>query len=423
MENFLTRYRNPSILVIVVFAQVLVLAMQVKRPTEGGSTRLVRLWVVNSITPVEKTLVNSGHWVRGLWGNYLYLRGVRQENRELRQEIERMRVEQVRLREDAGQARRLQALLAFKEQFISQTLPAQVIGTSGSDQSRTIYIDKGSSDGVKPDMAVITPDGIVGKVLRVFHSSAQVLEINDQSSGVGAILENSRLQGILQGTASGEVLMRYVMSDERVQRGERVLTSGGDRIFPKGLPIGNVVNSATGSDLFLNIRVKPTANLSKIEEVLVVTKLVEKEPDVTQPVGVRKAADILAERLPSVSPKPPQAPAAGVQSPSGKPGETKPPTTTAATATPGAKPAGSAAVTAKPTTGTSGASGTPAKPAGTPASAAKPPSAKPANGNHVKAPAAKPKVEAGAPAEPKPEAPVEPAPEYPKPQPPGEVPQ
>ena len=306
MESFFSRYRNASILVLLLFAQVLGLAVQVKRGTESGGTRLIRFWVVNAITPFEKALVNTSQGVGNVWRNYFYLRGVRRENRDLKEQVERLRIEQVRLSEDAAQARRLQALLGFKEQFVSQTVAAQVIGTSGSDRSHVVYIDKGVSDGIKPDMAVITPDGIVGKVLQVYHNYSQVLLISDPSSGVGAILVSSRLQGILQGTAAGEVMLRYVMTDEKVAPGETVLTSGGDRIFPKGLPVGTVQRTNPGSDLFLNIRVKPAADLSRLEEVLVVTSIAETNPrneaSSGQPV---RAADILAERLPGVPPKQP----------------------------------------------------------------------------------------------------------------------
>src|SRR5208282_1893651 len=118
--------------------------------------------------------------------------------------------------QDADQARRLQALLAFKEQFISETMAAQVIGSSGSELSRSVYIDKGEKDGLKPDMAVITADGVVGKVLRVYRSTSLVLLIDDQTSGVGAILDKTRLQGIVRGTPSGEVVLEKVMSDETV---------------------------------------------------------------------------------------------------------------------------------------------------------------------------------------------------------------
>jgi len=354
VENFFSRYRNASLLVVVLFAQVLGLAVQVKR-TETGGTRLIRFWVVNAIAPLEKSLVSTSHGVRNVWRNYVYLRGVRHENRDLREQVERLRIEQVRLSEDAAQARRLQALLGFKEQFISQTVATQVIGSSGSDQSHVVYIDKGASDGIKPDMAVITPDGIVGKVLRVYHASSQVLLINDPDSGVGAILESSRLQGILRGTAAGETMLKYVMSDEKVAAGERVLTSGGDRIFPKGLPVGTVQQTNPGSDLFLNIRVKPAADLGRLEEVLVITRIVETTPSTVEPSGPVRAADILAERLPSVPQKAPAGSATGAATkpttatkPPAETNVTTPSNSTAASSAAGAPPSKPAAVQSQP---------------------------------------------------------------------------
>ena len=302
MESIFTRYRNAIVLVAVLFAQVLGLAVQVKRTSENESTRLIRVWAVGAVTPFEKGFVWSWHGFGDLWRNYVYLRGVRQENRELKEQIEKLRLEQVRLHDDTEQARRLQLLLGFKEQFISKTIAAQVIGSSGSEQSRAIYIDKGSDHGIDKDMPVITADGVVGKVLRVYGSTAQVLLIDDQSSGVGAILEKSRLQGVLRGTPAGEVVLERVMSDEQVQPGEKVLTSGGDQIFPKGLPVGVVTKASPGPELFLNIRVRPAANLSKLEEVLVITQKEEKAPSVTEN-GTMRAVDILAQRLPSVPDK------------------------------------------------------------------------------------------------------------------------
>lgn len=304
MESVLGRYRNLIILVGVLFLQVLGLAMQVKRiGNEAHDTRLIRIWAVGAITPFERGLVWIQNSTSGLWRNYAYLRGVRAENRDLKAQIEEMRLTQVRLTEDAAQARRLQNLLAFKEQFVSKTVAAQVIGSSGSDLSRVIYIDKGESSGIGPDMAVMTADGIVGKVLMVYSSVAQVLLINDQSSGVGAILEKTRLQGVLRGTANGEVALERVMSDEQVQAGETVLTSGGDQIFPKGLPVGTVANVVNGKDLFLNIKIKTAANLSKLEEVLVLVEKQEKLATAEDKIRVR-AADILAQRLPSVPDRP-----------------------------------------------------------------------------------------------------------------------
>jgi len=222
----------------------------------------------------------------------------------------------------------LQALLAFKEQFISKTTAAQVIGSSGSAQSRSIYIDKGSSDGVKPDMAVITADGIVGKVLRVFNSTSLVLLIDDQSSGVGALLAKSRLQGVLRGTPAGELRLENVTNDQAVQPGETVVTSGGDRIFPKGLPVGSVSKASQGKETFLDIRVKPATNLGKLEEVLVITQNDERTPLLSETTPSR-AVDVLASRLPSVPEKP-------VANDSGKP--TTKATGTAATPQVGSQP-------------------------------------------------------------------------------------
>ncbi|MGA9966540.1 MAG: rod shape-determining protein MreC [Terriglobales bacterium] len=308
MENLISRYRNVTILVVVLFAQVLGLAVQVRRSTQDESTRLIRVWAVDAVTPLEKAIVWFQRGISNLWHNYFYLRGVRQENRDLKLQIERLRIEQVRLNEDAEQARRLQALLGFKEQFISKTLAAQVIGSSGSEQSRSIYIDKGTRDGIRPDMAVITAEGVVGKVLRAFKTTSQVLLINDQTSGVGSILEKSRLQGVLRGTPVGEVVLEKVMSDETVQPGEKVVTSGGDQIFPKGLPVGTVTRVSPGPELFLNIRVKPAADLSRLEEVLVITQQEEKQPALAEGTAPIRAADILAQRLPSVPDRPPDDP-------------------------------------------------------------------------------------------------------------------
>lgn len=376
MESFLGRYRNLIILMGVLFLQVLGLAVQVKTgANEDKDTRLIRIWALGAITPFERALV----WVQtstgNVWHNYFYLRGVRAENRQLKEQIEQMHLEQVRLSEDAAQAHRLQTLLAFKEQFISKTVAAQVIGTSGSDLSRIVTIDKGENAGIGRDMAVITADGIVGKVLFVSPNLAQVLLISDQSSGVGAILDKSRLQGVLRGTANGEVMLERVMSDEQVQPGETVLTSGGDQIFPKGLPVGIVTKVGNGKDLFLNIKIKPAANLSKLEEVLVLTEKQERQSVADDHVRVR-AADILAQRLPSVPDKPATAAIPPAVAEGASPG--------AAGANTTPKPAGTTGNASSVLKGASGntpskSATVPVQPVKTPAQTSAPPKPKPVN--------------------------------------------
>jgi len=369
MDTFLGRYRNLVVLAAVLFAQIIALAVQVRRPTNEGETRLIRLWVISAVTPFEKAVVHTQQWVENLWTTYVYLHGVRRENRDLRAEIERMKIDEARLEEDARMARRVQTLLGFKQQYVDSTVAAQVIGTSGSDQSRVLYIDKGAKDGIKPDMAVITPTGIVGKIVQTAPEWSQVLPINDQFSGVGAALKDSRLQGILKGAASGATTLQYIMSDEKVVPGEEVITSGGDRIFPKGLPVGNVISVEPGKDLFLNIRVIPAAHLDRLEEVLIVTKITEKMPDPSE-LGPIRASDILAERLPSVPNKTEvdaagnaKAPGAAPATPgSAAPGVTGAAAHGVAAGTATSKPPTAATTTAsKPSTGSAAGS---AKPSG-----------------------------------------------------------
>ncbi len=314
MDSFLNRYKNLLVLVSVLIAQIVGLAVQIRRPDpnvqDGSSVRLIRSWAVALMSPPEKGLHGMGGGIRGLWSNYLDLRHVRRQNQDLRTAMGRLQLEQAALLEDARQGQRLQQLLGFQEHYIYSTVPAQVIGTAGTDQSRVLYIDKGSRDGLKPDMPVITPDGIVGKIKDVFRGTAQVLEISDQTSGAGVLLESTRLRGVLRGNALGQPQVINLLPDERVKPGERVITSGGDQIFPRGLPVGVVDHVApdTQNPPYIDVIVKPAANLGHLEEVLVITKTNSQMPanqkvdlvESAAAAGTQRAADILAEKLPGL---------------------------------------------------------------------------------------------------------------------------
>ncbi len=320
MESFLSRYRNPLILLTVVLAQLLGLAVQVRRtPSHPGGEQvsLIRYWVVSLVTPIERIFLFSGHGLSGTWHNYIDLRHVRQQNAQLQAELDRMRLEQASLAEAARQDIRLQRLLGFQQQYVAKTVAAHVIGTSGSELSRVLYIDKGFDNGVRIDQPVITPDGVVGKIRNVFAGTAQVLELNDPTSGLGVILTQTRLRGILRGNTAGQLEIVDVLPDERIQPGEPVVTSGGDGIFPRGMPVGTVERTIADPERnpYVALLVKPAVNLTRLDEVLVVTQTSDSMPaamqqDVT--TSEQKAADILAQRLPGV--------AAGPQlGPDGKP--------------------------------------------------------------------------------------------------------
>ncbi len=312
------RYKNILFLVAVLVAQVIGLAVQVRRPNPAGGdsseVRLIRYWAITAMAPPEKVVHGGGSGLRSLWTNYLDLRHVRQQNQDLRQQLGRLQLEQAALLEDARQGQRLQSLLAFKEHYIYSTVAAQVIGTSGTDQSRILYIDKGANDGLKPDMAVITPDGIVGKLKDVFAHTAQVLMISDQTSGAGVLLQSTRLRGVLRGNALGQPQIINLLPDERVKPGEKVITSGGDQIFPRGLPVGVVdqVVPDTTNPPYIDIVIKPAANLGHLEELLVITQAGDHLPKTAQQdmaqsaaegaaVSQQRASDVLAERLPGLT--------------------------------------------------------------------------------------------------------------------------
>ena len=329
MESFFARYRNIVVLLAILLAQIIGLAIQVRRTSDGRSrldagdssgVRLIRYWAQALVSPPERLIHSSKLGTANLWQNYLDLRNVRQQNQDLQKTIDRLRLEQAALLEDAKQGQRLQALANFQQKYIYKTVVAQAIGSSGSEQSRVFYIDKGSADGVARDDAVITPDGIVGKIRDVFPHSSQVLAINDQSSGAGVILETTRIRGILRGNSIGQTQIVDILADKRIQKGENVLTAGGDEIFPRGLPVGTVekvVNDPDpGRDGFINVLITPAAHLDRLDEVLVITSTeprfnpqqqqdlatseAEKGAEAAAIKEQQRAAQINAERLPSL---------------------------------------------------------------------------------------------------------------------------
>jgi rod shape-determining protein MreC len=351
MESFFGRYRDLIVLLALLLAQVIGLAVQVRHSAvgantfdspDGSSVRLIRLWANAIVSPPERLIHAVKLGAGSLWLDYLDLRHVRQQNQELQKTIDRLRLEQAALLEDARQGQRLQGLVDFQQKYIYTTVAAQAIGSSGSDQSRVFYIDKGANYKLARDMAVITADGIVGKIRDVFPSSAQVLAINDQTSGAGVILETTRIRGILRGNALGQPQIVGILADNRIQPGEKVLTAGGDQIFPRGLPVGVVEKVVRDPERenFIDVIVKPAAHLDRLDEVLVITGTeprfsTEQQQDLTTSETLmgaeaaavkeqKKASAIMAERLPGLTD--PNAPAATQSSTpaTGQPGQTAP---------------------------------------------------------------------------------------------------
>ena len=327
MESFIVRYRNLVVLLALLMLQLVGLAVQVRRTTGGTisledtdprGVRVIRLWANAVISPPERLIHSSTTGMGTMWSNYIDLVHVRQQNQNLETTVDRLRLEQAALLEDARQGERLQAILGFQQHYIYSTLAAQVYGSSGSDHSHVFYIDKGWHEGLKPDMAVITAEGIVGKVRDVFPHTAQVLAVNDTTSGAGVILETTRIRGVLRGDAIGQLEVVGVTADERIQPGEHVQTAGGDLIFPRGLAVGVVKKVVRDPDRdgLVDIILTPAAPLDRLDEVLVITSTEprfspQQEQDLSKsaaeqgavPPAIKdqmKASEIMAEKLPGL---------------------------------------------------------------------------------------------------------------------------
>lgn len=325
-----SRHSSLTLLAVVVVSQVLLLAIQIKRERQ---VRLIRVWAVELFSPLQRV----GSWtIQGAqqsWGGYIGLRGAQKENESMRAELDRLKVRNAELEGRALEADRLAALLNFRSSHSdAPMLAARVIGGSPDSGSLVINIDRGSRDGIRRDMGVITPDGVVGKILAVYPDISQVLLLGDKESGVGALLADTRTQGPVKGTGEPLLSLDYISSDEKIAVGETVLTSGQDRIFPKDLPVGTVVDfSSDPKSPFMKIRVRPAAHLDRLEEVLVL--------QTRQELSQKKSSD--AETAPLTSPSGSRAAAAqaAAKKPAATAVATKPSNTASATPANSPKPA------------------------------------------------------------------------------------
>src|SRR5579864_317485 len=261
-----SRQRPLVLLVALILAQVLLLAFQIKR---GQDVRLIRVWSAELLTPPQRGGTFLLSKIHGAWFGYIDLRSARTENKRLAGEVGRLRLENQELGSQAAEAGRLAKLLGFRQANAdAPMLAAEVIGASADSNSQTLFINRGEHDGIRRNMAVVTPDGVVGKIFEAFPHTAQVLLITDRESGVGALLADTRTHGVVKGTGDPLLWMDYVTTEEKVPAGERILTSGEDKIFPKDLPVGTVASTKPGRP-FQTIQLEPAAHLDRLEEVLV----------------------------------------------------------------------------------------------------------------------------------------------------------
>src|SRR5581483_1163946 len=235
METLINRYRNISVLLLAIFAQLLLLAYQVR---SSEDVPMIRVWAVSAVTPLAKVLEIVRAGTVGVVQGYITLHDTRQDNVRMKQELDKLKMENHFLKSQLETADRTKALVAFQAQTPSKTLAARIIGQGAGFNSKVVFVDRGSTAGVEKGMAVVTPDGIVGKVLAAYPLVSQVMLITDPSFAAGVISQKHHARGTVKGQGYADCRVEYVQHEQKGDVGEWFYTSGDDRIFPKGFPVG-----------------------------------------------------------------------------------------------------------------------------------------------------------------------------------------
>lgn len=264
------RQRPGVLLGAAILLHVVLISAQVN--TKAG-VPVLQVVTFGSFSEVQRGMMALVSGVRGLWTGYVGLQNVQVENAALKQELQSL---QIRLQEERAEAQRtdnLRQLLELRERAGLDTTAAEVIAAAASPEFRTVTIDKGSSHGLQTDMAVISPAGVVGRVILPGGRASKVQLLVDRNAAAGALIERTRVQGVVIGFGDGSLRMQYVPGTADVKTGDLVVTSGIDGIYPKGFVIGTIDNVTRGVGQYHEITVRPTVDFTRLEEVLVVRTL------------------------------------------------------------------------------------------------------------------------------------------------------
>ncbi|MFQ5480568.1 MAG: rod shape-determining protein MreC [Thermodesulfobacteriota bacterium] len=226
-----------------------------------------------TLTPVQDSILSLYRTGSGAVDNYVAVVGTKQENERYRKALVAMAGENQRLKEELKLSGRLKELLQYKDTSALKTTSAGIIAYNTAKWTSTAVINKGSADGLERNMAVISPRGIVGRIIEVTPSASTVLLNTDPRSNIESMVERTRVKAIAEGNGKGKLILKYVRELDDVRAGDHVITSGFSGLFPKGLIIGEVTMVRKGRDNFFNyIEVTPNVDLKSLEDVLVVLK-------------------------------------------------------------------------------------------------------------------------------------------------------
>jgi rod shape-determining protein MreC len=263
--------RRPTLLFIVVLSLLFLLMSFSSRTRVVGETRtLFERTVMTVLSPVPTAVNWVGTTASDMYHGYLDMRRSVAENALLHRQLAELTTENLKLRQSAADLRRLRSLLSYSDQLWMQTSLAQAIMLDTSGPFKSVIIDRGSGGGVEINDAVVNANGLIGRVVLTTKEMSKVQLMIDNNCSVGALIDRTRRQGVVRGNDAGGAQMFDVPALADVQVGDTVLTAGIDGIFPKGIPVGTIVQAQKGQDLFKSITVHPAVDFGNIEEVIVI---------------------------------------------------------------------------------------------------------------------------------------------------------
>jgi rod shape-determining protein MreC len=268
----LKRYRELILVAVLLLVPLGVFFAHAKQPPERSALDRAIVWLA---TPIEKAIGWTARTTLNGWNGYVALRGSHREAAELRKRVQELEIERQQLVGDHAEAERLRRLLAFVEETTERRyLGARVVGVRlGTAGLQVLSIDRGSDDGVSKHMPVMTADGVVGRVLAVAGHSADVLVLTDRNSSIAVRVERTRARANVRGLGKPDAAkLEYALRAEDIIEGDALVTSGTDGVFPRGIKVGKVTQlERSAHGLFQEARVVPAVDVTRVEEVLVVT--------------------------------------------------------------------------------------------------------------------------------------------------------
>ncbi len=262
-------YKNRFLFFLVMLGAISLLVFP---EFQSRIIRLVDIPVGGAIFYVQQGAASVVKWVDTRWSSYVSLSHVHEENERLRRTISVLRGENNRLREKDAAVQRLYAFMDYKKDVPLNLVTAEVIGRDPTQWFHTVMINRGEAEGIRVDMGVITPSGVVGRIIRVGPHYALVLLMTDRNSGIAAIVQRTRDEGIVQGMGEELIGLKYFARFAKIEKGDAVVTSGLEGSFVKGLKIGEIEQvEKREHEMFLQVRVRPEVDFSKLEEVFVLT--------------------------------------------------------------------------------------------------------------------------------------------------------